>query len=117
VDQLIFKKENGNELSIFSQMSLCPNSINNNWYYVGLGCNYKGLIKKRCNDVFGLAIAHAGLKNMNYSHETCFEMEYKALINNHLFIQPGCQYIINPSGTEEKLDNAFLATLRFGLNF
>jgi carbohydrate-selective porin OprB len=45
------------------------------------------------------------------------EMEYKAHINNKIFIQPGCQYIINPSGTDENLDNAKLTTLRIGVNF
>jgi len=117
MDQMVFKKENGKQLSVFSQFSFCPNSINNNWYYAGLGCNYKGFIKKRTDDILGLAIATAGFKNMIHSHETTIEAEYKAQINDNLFIQPGCQYIINPSGTDIKLNNAFLATLRFGLTF
>jgi porin len=116
MDHLVFKKENGQQLSVFSQISLCPDSKNNNWYYAGLGCNCKGLIKKRTNDIFGFAIAHAGFKNKNYSHETTIETEYKAQINDNLFIQPGCQYIINPSRTDDKLNNAFLATLRVGIN-
>ena len=117
IDHQIVKKENGKEISVFSQFSISPKSINDNWYYAGLGCNYKGLFNKRCDDILGFAIAHAGFKNRIHSHETTLEMEYKAHINNKIFIQPGCQYIINPSGTDENLDNALLATLRIGLNF
>ena len=116
-DQSVFKKSNGKELSLFTQISISPSSINSNWYYLGAGLNYKGVLKKRINDVIGLAVAHAVIKSMTKGNETTIELTYKASVCENIFIQPDLQYVINPSRTDEKLNNAFVASLRFGLNF
>ncbi len=116
-DQLIYKNLKGQQISLFTQASMSPYQKNDNWYYVGLGCNFQGLFKKRMDDIVGFAIAHAGFKNKIYSHETTFEMEYKAQLNDNLFLQPGVQYIIHPSGTSARLDNALLTSFRIGFNF
>lgn len=116
-DQQIFEKLNGRKLAAFSQFSISPSSLNDNWYYIGLGINYHGLIKKRNNDIIGFALAHSGCKNKLHKHESAFSLTYKAEFANHFFIQPDIQYIINPSGTETYINHAFLINLRFGLSF
>ena len=116
-DQQIFEKSNGKKLAAFSQFSISPSSLNDNWYYIGLGINYHGLIKKRNNDIIGFALAHSGCKNKLHKHESAFSLTYKAELANHFFIQPDIQYIINPSGTETYINHAFLINLRFGLSF
>lgn len=115
IDQTILNTSNGKQLSIFSQASISPKTLNENWYYLGFGLNYKGLLSKRTDDILGFAVAHTGLKNRRA--ETAFELTYKVQIGENIFIQPDFQYIINPSGTDEKLKNAFVANLRFGINF
>lgn len=116
-DQQIYEKSNDRKLAAFSQLSISPSSINGNWYYIGLGINYHGLIKKRNNDVLGFALAHSGCKNKLHKHESAFSLTYKAEFANHFFIQPDIQYIINPSGTDTYINHAFLINLRLGLNF
>ncbi|HBY19874.1 MAG TPA: hypothetical protein DEG71_02520 [Clostridiales bacterium] len=117
VDQEIYKNNKGKHLSTFIQASISPNQKNENWYYIGAGINYQGLFPKRLDDIFGIAIAYAGFENKYYKSETSIEMTYKAKISDNVFIQPDLQYVINPSGTDKKIDNAFVGLLRFGLNF
>ncbi len=116
IDQSILKKQSGRELSSFLQASIKPKNINENWYYIGCGLNYKGLFKKRVDDVLGLAVAHSGINNAIGS-ETAIELTYKAQLGENFFVQPDLQYIINPAGTDFRLKNSMLAFLRFGINF
>lgn len=116
LDQTIFQKQNGRSLSFFFQSSISPKGINENWYFMGGGINYKGFISKRMDDVFGFAISHAGINN-HIGNETTLEVTYKALLSEHFYLQPDFQYIINPAGTEQKLKNACAGFIRFGLQF
>jgi len=59
----------------------------------------------------GLGIAHAKLYNR--ANETAIELTYELQPLPFLFIQPDIQYIINPSGINQKLNNCFAAFLRF----
>lgn len=120
-DQTIWKDEHNRGLGVFAQFAVSPKGININNYYLGCGINYRGIFSKSCDDVLGLGIAHAGLahvvlNNTHIDHETTIEFFYRALITENLFVQPDFQYIINPSGTERKLDNAVVAFVRFGIN-
>lgn len=103
-------------LNAFSQISVSPETKNENNFYLGAGLTYSGLFN-RPDDVLGLAVAHAGFKNSVRENETVFELSYLVQITSFLSIQPDVQYIINPAGTEQKLDNALVGILRFGLNF
>jgi len=114
-DQTLFKHKDGKSLSLFCQASISPQSINENWYYIGLGLNYTGLLSNRKEDILGLAMANAGLKNK--ADECTLELTYKAKITDNIFIQPDFQYVMNPSGCDTKLKNALLGTIRFGINF
>lgn len=116
LDQTIFQKQSGRSLSFFFQSSISPKEINENWYFLGCGFNYKGVFLKRINDVIGFAVAHAGLNN-NTGSETAIEITYKANFGDHFYLQPDFQYIINPAGTNQKLKNASVGFIRFGLQF
>lgn len=116
-DQTIMKRSETEVLSLFTQASISPESKNLNWYYLGCGLNYSGMFKGRANDVLGLAVAHAGIKNSPIGDETTIELSYRAQLTENIFIQPDFQYVINPAGTDKKLDNAAVGILRFGLSF
>ena len=116
-DQTIYKNSTGRQLSLFAQASISPKQINENCHYLGFGFNYYGLFAKRTADIFGIAVAYAGFAQKNPNNETILELTYKLQIDENIFVQPDFQYVINPSGTTEKLNNAFIAKLRFGLNF
>lgn len=109
-------KTNEKQLSAFVQASVSPKKYNENYYYIGAGFNYVGLFANRTDDVLGLAFAHAGFKG-NVKAETSIELTYKASVSSCFYFQPDVQYIINPSGYGEKLDNCLVASLRCGLSF
>ena len=116
IDQILYKNNSGKELAFFLQSSMSPKKINENWYFIGGGFHLTGMFSKRMDDVFGIASAHAGINNY-LGNETTIELSYKAPFGDHFFIQPDFQYIINPAGTEKKLDNAFVGLLRMGFSF
>ena len=109
-DQEINKK-----LSAFTQLGFNPNNINNHNYFYSLGVNYKNFSKKRANDAMGLAVAYFGIDDALIKHETAIELTYKFQLNEHLYIQPDIQYIINPAGTGTKLENALVGIVRVGM--
>ena len=103
------------KLSLFSQIGLSPKKINKNNHYYSLGFNYKGLIGKRPDDQFGMAVAYAGIDESALGSETAIEMAYQFKVNKNIYIKPDIQYVINPVGTSSKLDNALVGFIRFGL--
>lgn len=117
-DQAIWQKEGSDRgISIFAQLALSPASINTHHYYLGGGMNYTGFSSKQPADALGVAVASAGFNKSYRQNETTIEMYYKKQIGENLFIQPDLQYVINPAGTSETLNNALVGILRFGLNF
>jgi len=103
--------------SAFTQIGFSPNSINKHNHFYSLGVNYKAFSNKRSEDKMGLAIAYAGIDDNNIRSETAIELTYKLQMNENIYLQPDIQYIINPAGTEVKLNNALVGFLRFGLEF
>jgi porin len=116
-DQVLFKGSSDRQLSCFTQVGLSPKEIDDHWCYIGFGLNYTGLIPERTDDVLGVAIAHAGFNNAIRGNETTAELTYLLKVNEHFFIQPDLQVVINPSGKDEKLANALVGTMRVGINF
>ncbi len=106
-----------NKLSLFTQIGISPNNINDHNHFMSLGCNYKNFSEKRPDDLFGLALAYFGVDENDIKHETAIEATYKCCINENIYLQPDVQYILNPAGTGEKLDNSLVAILRFGVEF
>jgi porin len=116
-DQILWHDVSGSKnLGMFIQLGISPAHINQNYYYAGFGLNYSGLINKQGGDALGLAIAHAGLKG-DTGRETTVELTWNIPLTKQIFIQPDFQYIINPAGTGEKLDNCLAAIFRFGFIF
>jgi len=105
------------KLSVFSQIGLSPKKMNQHNYYASLGLNYKGMIIKRPNDQFGFAIAHAGIAGNGIGSETTFELTYQFEVNKNIYLRPDIQYIVNPAGTDNKLDNALVGFIRLGVSF
>jgi len=106
-----------NRLSVFSQIGISPKTINKHNHYYGLGLNYRGLFNYRLNDMIGIALAYAGIDDKAIGSETTMELTYKFEINKNIYLKPDFQYVINPAGTNSKLDNALVGFLRFGINF
>jgi porin len=104
-------------ISIFSQVGFSPKSLNHHNHYYSLGIHFLKLFYCRPNDQVGLAVAYAGIDGNSIGSETAIELTYKFYINKNIYIKPDIQYIINPAGTETKLDNALVGFLRFGINF
>ena len=105
------------KLYIFSQIGLCPKKMNKNNRYLSLGLNCKGLIETRKNDQFGIAIAYAGIHDSKVGSETAIEMTYKFELTKNIYMRPDIQYIINPAGTDVKLQNDLVGFIRFGVDF
>jgi len=110
-EQQFWQKENKN-LGVFLQLGFSPKKVNASRYYVGMGLNYMGLFNRKGEDVLGLAIAHDGLQVFP-GKETVVELTYQFPVFSFMILQPDIQYIINPAGTGQKLDNCLAAILRF----
>ncbi len=105
------------KISLFSQIGLSPTSINIHNHFYSLGMNINHLFPKRKEDVWGLAVAYAGIDGNQIGAETAIEMTYKFQVCDNLYIRPDIQYIINPAGTENKLENALVGFVRVGVEF
>lgn len=113
-DQGLWQKDDASKgLGIFGQLSYNPGRDNPNYFYAGVGLNYKGLFSKKGKDVAGIALAHAAIERNSIS-ETSIELTYQ-LTFSRFFIQPDIQYIINPAGLGTKLRNSLEAIVRFGI--
>jgi len=115
-DHILWQRDEWHKLGVFLQTGLTPEKFNFNNYYIGAGLNFYGLTNKNGEDALGLAIAHAGADKQTGS-ETTLELTYRLPITKSIIIQPDLQYIINPLGYEEKLENSFCVAIRFGVSF
>lgn len=116
-DQLLIDDPDGKKLAFFTQAGVSPYDRNENNFYLGAGINYSGLMDGRMDDILGIAVAHAGFHNSSRNNETTIEVSYRRQLNAYLFIQPDIQYVINPAGTGESLNNALAGILRVGVGF
>lgn len=105
------------KLSVFSQIGLSPKSINKHNHYYSIGCNYTGLFNLRPDDQMGIAIAYAGIDGNAVGSETAVELTYQFELNKNIYIRPDIQYIVNPAGTNVKLNNALVGFVRVGVGF
>jgi porin len=116
-NQTVWQNNETRRLGLFAQLAVSPSNINMHNYYLGAGLCYHGIFDNESRDAFGLAVAHAGFKSKLKKNETTIEMFYKTVVTENLFLQPDVQYIINPAGSVNKLNNALAAFVRFGINF
>lgn len=118
VDQMIYQKDKeSGGLGLFVQFAISPKTINSHYRYLGLGLSWQGLFSNRDEDKIGAGFNKAWLNDSSIKSESIIEIFYKAQLTNNLFIQPDFQYVINPGGTNVRLNNAFVGLVRFGLNF
>ena len=113
IDQKIWTQDQ-KSLGLFAQLGYSPNKTSFNNFYMGFGMNYSGLFSKKCSDILGLALAHEHF-NDDIPVETAIELTYQYQLTENIFLQPDIQYIINPAGTGETLDNCLAGFLRFGI--
>jgi porin len=117
-DQTIWKEAVGTrEAAIFGQFAVSPERINAHHLYIGTGLALTGLLPGRSHDIFGIAYNRTFIADPSLDDESIVEISYKARLCESFFIQPDFQYVMNPGGTREVLKNAFVGSLRFGLNF
>lgn len=112
-DQKIWK-QNDRSAGLFLQVGYSPSPQSFNSFYLGTGINFTGLLNRYGKDVAGFALAYGKFRT---GCEAALEFTYQYQVTKNLFIQPDVQYIINPIGTGEALNNALGANLRFGFSF
>lgn len=92
--------------------------------YLGAGVTIDGVLPSRPDDSIGLSVAsgrvgepyRGRLAGTAASHETEWELTYRARLGEHLVLQPDLQFVDNPaaSGT---IDDAWIAGLRLELSY
>lgn len=117
-DQVIMQNAaSGSSLSCFTQISLTPEAKNENNAYYSLGLQMKGLFPGRHNDVASIAMAHAKFRNALLHAETAFELNYQLIYNDHFYLKPDVQYILNPGKDGTSLPDALVGSVQFGFTF
>ena len=95
--------------------------------FVGLGLVMDAPFEDRPDDQFGIGIAFASVgspykaaitdEGMGAkSHETAWELTYRAQINDSLALQPNIQFVHNPAATS-LIDDAWIVGLRVQIAF
>lgn len=105
------------QISLFTQIGFSPKEYNNHFFCAGGGGTFKNFSRKRPDDMIGLAANHACFRHSPGGHETVIEAIYHFQATKQIYFRPDLQYIIHPSGTDQRLDNALVATLRMGFEF
>jgi porin len=129
IDQMIYRNSSENsglkDLGAFFRLSGAPRQDRNLVpFYFDAGFNLIGLIPSREKDVYGIALGYTKLSDelmvdgikVHSAHETVLETTYKIQVNDHFYVQPDLQYILDP-GAFRHLSNALVAGVRFDLTF
>ncbi|MHB8905927.1 MAG: carbohydrate porin [Melioribacteraceae bacterium] len=116
-DQTLWKRNENCRIGLFAQFAVSPGGLNMHNHYLGGGIDYQGVFTQNGDDALGLAFANACFNCDEMKNETTIELFYKSTITEKFFIQPDIQYIINPAGAGDKLNNALAVFMRFGINF
>lgn len=115
-------------LTVFGRLGLANEKVNRLSGYIGGGLVYRGLLKGRERDDFGLAVAHvinssdfrdqSAISSVQKPEkaETNIELTYLTVLTSSVSLQGNVQYIINP-GMNPVLDNALTAGVRLLLSF
>ena len=110
----------GRTASAFVRYGAANGTLNPFDRYIGAGTVLSGFVPRRPDDQIGISVAIARC-SVDYraaagaeSHETVFELSYRAQIRDLIQIQPDIQYIINP-GVDRTLENALVIGVRLEL--
>jgi porin len=115
----------GRELSGFIRVGVADQRVYQVHRYLGLGLVSTGPLAARPKDSIGLALARAenGAPFRSAqsaagapvdARESDFELSYRAVLNEHFFVQPDLRYIVDP-GTDPALANTWVVGVRFQL--
>ena len=110
-DQMLTTESTTMQAALFVQMSGFAGNALSNWMYAGAGINLSHFSKSNPENTIGIALAHAAIDS-DAGNETAIEITYKAYILSNFYLQPDIQYILNPAGTDRKLENALAGILR-----
>jgi porin len=108
----------------FFRISAAPQQYKNVVpFYVDGGYNLVGLLP-RDKGSFGMALGYTLLSShyepvdsiIQHGHETVFETSYKVQINDHFYVEPDIQYILEPWGYPH-LNNALVTIVRFDFTY
>jgi len=115
-------------LSMFNMLSFAPSYNNLVPFYFTTGLVYKGLIPGRDADQTMFAFAYGSYSFDNIqslqgkgvvnqpNYTSVLEWDYRLQINKWAYVQPFCQYIIKPNGTDD-IHNATVLGLAMGVSF
>lgn len=123
-EQMLFKEnkdENDDQgLTILGQFGWSPSDRSEVARYYGAGLQYKGLIPRRDQDIFGFGTAIAKLSGRlrdvdgRYGKESILESFYTIQLTPWLSIQNDMQFIFHPNGQEK---SAFVMGARTLITF
>ena len=109
-------------LTGFSGINLSPSATNKIPLFIFGGFIYEGLLEGRDQDITSLGVAYGRWswdidKTQNpKEYEVVFDLSYKLIFNNWLYVQPDLQYIISPiTETGQIITNAFVIGTRVGI--
>jgi porin len=114
-DQTLYHK-NQQDLGIFLMYAFANPRVSSAQHYVGTGFAWKGLLKKRPDDTFGLGMSKVFFSDQFVKPcETSYEAFYDYFFCPWGSIEPDLQYVSNPGG--QGLPNALVFILRLFINF
>ena len=111
-----FWKNQSHSLSAFVFAAYSPKSKSENYCHIAGGLHVDGVFSKSGKDRLGIGFSTALLNN-DFMDETAVELTYQYAFNEHFYLQPDFQYIINPAGDEDAKGNPLFMALRFGIDF
>lgn len=106
-DQLVFRENDRDDqgLGLFTRFAYRNPESNRLSHHYSAGCQYKGLVPERDEDVLGFAFLfqrsshhYRHLVDREFSDETVYELYYAYHVTKWLVISPDIQYIDNPGG-------------------
>ncbi|MEQ8208099.1 MAG: carbohydrate porin [Woeseia sp.] len=117
----------GRTASAFVRYGTANADLNSLENYFGAGVVVQAPFAWRPDDQLGIAIASAGAGDpyldallppgrASGKHETIWELTYRAMVNEHLVVQPNIQFVKNPA-MDATLSDALVVAIRFQLSF
>ena len=103
-DQMVMKEnsdfDDDQGLGVFFRYGYADLKRNDLTHFCSFGCQYKGLIAGRDNDVLGLGYSNGSFSNRSATtfpngYEAAFEAYYNIQVSPQLSICPDIQYIVN----------------------
>ena len=111
LDQTLTK----NGLGVYGQFGTADDAISAVGRHYGAGLQWLGAFKGRQRDIFGVGYSRVTFSDepgapFTASHETAYEVFYKAFFGDHFIVQADLQFIDNPGG--RGADDVLVPTIR-----